>query len=97
MYSEVTTASEKLLNTLIDSVHMTQRASATTICFRPFPGGDSRIQAGEVVLLADGAKKVRPILLTSRNIQEYSWHRDMPFACLPRSIPHVTYARPFIG
>jgi hypothetical protein len=49
MYSEVTTASEKLLNTLIDSVHMTQRASATTICFRPFPGGDSRIQAGEVV------------------------------------------------
>jgi hypothetical protein len=97
LYTEVTTASEKLLNTIIDSVHMTQRASATTICFRPFPGGDSRIQAGEVALLADGSKKVRPILLTSRNINEYSWQRETPHACLPRSVPHVTYARPFIG
>jgi hypothetical protein len=97
LYSEVTTASEKLLNTIIDSVHMTQRASATTICFRPFPGGDSRIQAGEVALLADGTKKIRPILLTSRNIHEYSWRREAPHACLPRSIPHVTYARPFLG
>ena len=97
LYTEVTTASERLLSTLIDGVHMTQRASATTLCFRPFPGGDSRIQAGEVALLADGSRKIRPILLTSRNLREYSWHRDTPHHFLPGTIPHVTYARPFVG
>lgn len=97
LYAEVTTASEALLRSRIDGVRMTQRASATTICFRPFPGGASRIQAGEVALLGDAQGKVRPILLTSRNVGDYSCLRDAAPECLPSSISHVTYARPVAG
>jgi hypothetical protein len=97
LYAEVTTASERLLAERIEGVHMTQRASPGTICFRPFPGGDSRIQAGEVALLADGRRKVRPILLTSRNVGHYACVREAAPDFLPLSISHVTCARSRAG
>jgi hypothetical protein len=96
LYTEVTGASERLLKPLIQGVHMTQRASATTLCFRPFPGGDSRIQAGEVALLAD-AKKIRPILLTSRNVDQYVHSRESRFLFLPPSIRTLTFAKLYLG
>lgn len=76
-YAQIGARSEELLGSVIDGVHMTQRASPTTLCFRAFPGSDCRIQAGEVALRetshADGLR-LKPFLLTSRNAHE---HRTM--------------------
>lgn len=65
-YQVVTQASEMHLAAIIEGVHMTQRATRSTFGFRSFPGGDSRIQAGEVILLWDKRGAVTPKLLTSR-------------------------------
>lgn len=92
-YREVVAVSESLLEPLIKGVHMTQRATPETICFRPFPGGDSRIQSGEVALRASGSQ-LGPVLLTSANVQEYLRYQDRPIDMLPAVIPHVTYAVP---
>jgi hypothetical protein len=96
-YLEVIDASERLLDPLIRGVHMTQRATESTICFRPFPGGDSRIQCGEVVLARNSKKKVYPVLLTSSNRGQYVCRRYQFPTLLPFLIPHVTYAELFPG
>lgn len=73
-YAQIGACSEHLLGTLIDGVHMTQRASSTTLCFRAFPGSDCRIQAGEVALQIvqqAGVPSLKPFLLTSRNAREH--------------------------
>jgi hypothetical protein len=93
-YREVCAASEHLLTPLINGVHMTQRATATTLCFRPFPGGDSRIQSGEVALRSGSGPQLGPILLTSANVDEYLCYRDKPMHVLPSLVDHVTYAVP---
>jgi hypothetical protein len=68
LYKAVTQISEERLSSKVDGVHMTQRATPSTFGFRAFPGGDSRIQAGRVGLIRDeDAKKIRPVLITSRN------------------------------
>lgn len=90
-YGEVIDASDRLLAALIPGVHMTQRAGETTICFRPFPGGDSRIQCGEVALTRNSKQKLCPVLLTSTNVKEYSSSRYRFPDLLPPIIPHVTY------
>lgn len=96
-YLEVIDASERLLDPLIRGVHMTQRATESTICFRPFPGGDSRIQCGEVVLTRNSKQKLYPVLLTSSNRQQYVCRRYQFPALLSSLIPHVTYAELFPG
>jgi hypothetical protein len=89
-YAEVVGASEQLLTPLILGVHMTQRATKDTICFRPFPGGDSRIQCGEVAITRNNNLKLCPMLLTSGNVGYHRYHRyRFPE---PAVIPHVTYA-----
>ncbi len=90
-YLSVIDVSERLLEPLIAGVHMTQRATDTTICFRPFPGADSRIQCGEVVLTRNSKEKLHPILMTSSNRPGYSCRRYR-FPDLFSTIPHVTYA-----
>jgi hypothetical protein len=90
-YADVTSASERMLARHIDGVHMTQRASPSTLCFRPFPGGDSRIQSGEVALRNGDGHALRPILLTSRNLPAHVCLRDPLTGVLPKVIPHVTY------
>jgi hypothetical protein len=94
-YQTIIEASERLLTPLIRGIHMTQRATEGTICFRPFPGGDSRIQCGEVVLTSNGAGKLYPTLLTSSNIGAYSVRRYPASAVVVSGIPHVTYAERF--
>jgi hypothetical protein len=91
-YQPVIEASERLLERLISGVHATQRASDTTICFRPFRGGDSRIQSGEVVLTRNTRGTLHPILLTSQKTARYSLSRHRFPELLPPVIPHVTYA-----
>ncbi len=93
-YREVCAASEALLAPLIKGFHLTQRATASTMCFRAYPGGDSRIQSGEVALRSDAGWQLGPILLTSANVEEYLCYRDRPMEVLPKVVNHVTYAIP---
>jgi hypothetical protein len=96
-YHEVMDASERLVAPLIRGVHMTQRATDTTICFRPFPGGDSRIQCGEVVLTRSTTQKLYPVLLTSSNRGQYACRRYQFPELLSSLIHHVSYAEPLPG
>jgi hypothetical protein len=91
-YTQVVTTAEQLLLQRIHGVHMTQRATGSTICFRPFPGGDSRIQCGEVALTLNPNHKVQPVLLTTRNVKNFLCQRHELSDLLPEIIPHVTYA-----
>jgi hypothetical protein len=96
-YRAVIETSERLLDLLIQGVHMTQRATDTTICFRPFPGGDSRIQCGEVALTQNAKGAFCPILLTSHKVKAFSSRRYRFPGLLPPMIPHVTYAERING
>jgi len=91
-YRVGTAVSEEHLGLLIDGVHMTQRASPTTLCFRPFEGADVRIQAGEVALTNGRSRGVRPVLLTSRNRHDYHCHSLRLPGILPQPIEAVTVA-----
>jgi hypothetical protein len=84
--------SERLLKAVIRGIHMTQRATPDTICFRPFPGGDSRIQCGEVVLGWNVAGRLYPFLLTSHNAAAYCCQRALFPSILPPMIGAITYA-----
>jgi hypothetical protein len=91
-YRDVMTESERLLNGVIRGVHMTQRATPDTICFRPFPGADSRIQCGEVALGRNVKGRLCPFLLTSQNITAYRCQRALFPDILPKVIGEITYA-----
>ena len=75
-----------------DGVHMTQRASKSTISFRPFPGGDSRIQAGKVVLGINRKGRLYPFLLTSMSVDRYTCESFSFPEVLPKAIREVTFA-----
>lgn len=91
-YESAVAVSERRLDTVVQGVHLTQRATPTTLCFRPFPGGDSRVQCGRVALtrLRDGA--LHPILLTSRNIDLYDCESRAFPDVLPPEIGEITFA-----
>jgi hypothetical protein len=75
-----------------NGVHMTQRASRSTICFRAFPGGDSRIQSGEVVLGTNQKNKLCPFLMTSQNYDKYICESFSFPDILPKSIREIKFA-----
>jgi hypothetical protein len=91
-YRDVIAESERLLNGVIRGVHMTQRATPDTICFRPFPGADSRIQCGEVALGRNVKGRLCPFLLTSQNIGSYRCQRALFPEILPAVMGEITYA-----
>ena len=92
-YRQAGEMTESRLEGVVRGVRMTQRATGGTLGFRPFPGGDSRTQVGEVAI-SPGTKGLRPILLTSRNVARFRCTR-MHFAdLLPATVPYVTYAEP---
>jgi len=91
-YQEVIDISDRLLATLIAGVRMTQRATPETLCFRAFPGGDSRIQSGEIALARNDQRRLYPLLLSSRNIGDYACRRLRFPGLLPVVISYVTYA-----
>lgn len=91
-YRRTGIVTELLLARVVGGVRMTQRASATTLGFRPFPGGDSRTQCGHVAMGRNTHGKLRPILLTSRNVGAYEL-RSLTFpGLLPSLVNDVTYA-----
>jgi len=92
-YRAIVDASDGAIEEIIDGIRMTQRASASTVCFRPFPGGASRIQCGEVALeLVRDRADIRPFLLTSTNLDRFDLVRHEFPEVLPRAIDAVTVA-----
>lgn len=96
-YRRTGAVTDYLLDRLVRGVHMTQRATGATLGFRPFPGGDSRTQCGEVALGRNGKGRLRPFLLTSRNVDSCELVRLGYPDLLPSPIRHVTYAEPVAG
>jgi hypothetical protein len=92
-YEPIIEVSESLLEELIDGVHLTQRATASTLAFRPFPGGATRIQCGEVALCHNEHGKLRPFLLTSHNVDAFDLEVVSTHSVLPAPISWVRYGR----
>ena len=70
-YQHAQAISEPLLARHLDGIRLTQRASAQGFGFRSFPGGDARLQSGEVDLLICQGSRPKPMLLTTKNRQRY--------------------------
>jgi len=93
-YSQAGEMTERHLADVVRGVRMTQRATGGTLGFRPFPGGDSRTQVGEVAISPNDKGVLRPVLLTSRNVDRYRRTQLRFPQLLPAAIAHVTYAEP---
>jgi hypothetical protein len=93
IYDKASEVTENNLTRVVTGVRLTQRATENTLGFRSFPGGDSRIQAGEIAITHNKKGKLCPTLLTSRNIGEYDQYRfELPTG-VPDSLQHLTYVR----
>jgi hypothetical protein len=91
-YKQTGRMTDTFFGGIIKDVHMTQRATPSTLGFRPFPGGDSRTQCGEVALTRKTKGRLRPFLLTSRNASDFTLTTLQYPELLPPVISHVTYA-----
>ena len=85
---------EMLLERVVRGVRMTQRATGATLGFRPFSGGDQRTQCGEVALTRRSKGGLKPVLLTSRNIDGYECANVGSPEVLPPSVPRLCWAEP---
>jgi hypothetical protein len=85
-------ASERLLAPMIRGVHLTERTTQESLGFRPYPGGDSGLARGEVVLTRTGRTALGPMLLTGANHADYHIERFRVPGVLPPSIADVGYA-----
>ena len=93
IYGKASEVTENNLTSVVTGVRLTQRATENTLGFRSFPGGDSRIQTGEIAITHNKKGKLCPTLLTSRNIGEYDQYRfELPTG-VPDSLQHLTYVR----
>ena len=92
-YARATEVTESNLSGVVTGVRLTQRATDATLGFRSYPGGDSRIQAGEIAITHNKKGALRPVLLTSRNIAGYDQYRfELPDGA-PESLQHITYVK----
>jgi hypothetical protein len=92
-YRQAGELTEQRLEGVVRGVRMTQRATGGTLGFRPYPGGDSRTQVGELAL-SPGTKGLRPVLLTSRNAARFRCTRLTFPDLLPGAVRYITYAEP---
>jgi hypothetical protein len=91
-YRQAGEMTERRLEGVVRGVRLTQRATGSTLGFRPFPGGDSRTQVGEVAIGPNAKGALRPFLLTSRNVGRYRCTRLEYPELLPSTVKYVTYA-----
>lgn len=91
-YKQAGPITDGLFDTIIRGVHMTQRATGSTLGFRPFPGGDSRTQCGEVAITRNSKGTLHPVLLTSRNVDDFECTRLSYPELLPATVEYVTFA-----
>jgi hypothetical protein len=95
IYKQIGDRTDELFSNYFENaIHMTQRASKTTIGFRPFPGRDSRIQSGRVVLGINKNKKNYPFLLTSTTYEKFTYENYTVPEKQIKSIKEITFARP---
>jgi hypothetical protein len=73
-YRVVSDETERRLQSRIDGVRLTQRATASTFAFRSFPGSDSRLQSGDVILAYRHHDRIEPRLLTSQSARATRVH-----------------------
>jgi hypothetical protein len=92
LYQQTSAVTEQLLGKVVRGVRLTQRATPSTLGFRSFPGGDARIQCGEVALGRSPDGGVGSILLTSRNVDLYDCARLSCASILPSAVKHVALA-----
>ena len=85
-------AAERLLAPMIRGVNVTERTTLGSLGFRPFPGGDSSLEPGEVVLTRTGRTALGPLRLTDANHVQYQVQRYRFPGVLPSSIAEVGYA-----
>ncbi len=98
-YLKAQAVSARLLSDRVEGVRLTQRASAATFGFRSFPGGDARLQCGEVDLLIDDRGRLRPHLFTR---SQHDCFRRLPISGtdlpagwpLPPGVAHVLLPMP---
>ena len=69
LYHHISEQTDSNINSLLDDIRMTQRATPENFPFRPFPGGASRIQAGELALFVDEQNICKPTLITTENFE----------------------------
>lgn len=96
-YRRIIDVSGQLIDGMVEGLRMTQRATPQTLCFRSFPGGDSRMQSGQVGLRLSATEAVRPVLLTSHNQHGYDWYRVDASAIVPAAVGPVICAEPLPG
>jgi hypothetical protein len=90
-YAAVSAETEKMLSSVIRGVRMTQRATPSTFGFRSFPGGDSRIQSGDVILGYCRRGRIEPRLVTSQSHLSASIRQIDISDLLPLPGGHVGY------
>jgi len=67
--------SAKLISNYIgDEMWFLQYSTGNSLTFRPFPGGASRIQAGDIALKKENGK-VLPFLISTKNFSQYSMQK----------------------
>ena len=93
-YRRASAATERLLSSVVQGIRLTQRASPDTLCFRSFHGGDQRIQSGDVALSHDTDGNLKPVLITTRNVDHYRRVHVRVSGYLPPLIPEVVLAEP---
>lgn len=92
-YKSIGAISERLLSQFYsDGIHLIQRTNEQTLGFRSFPGGDSRIQCGQVALKQNPNGHIIPILITSRNFDEYGLTPFQNKDLVPEPIKEIYYA-----
>jgi hypothetical protein len=92
LYRRTGATTELLLGRVVTGVRLTQRATPVTLGFRSFPGGDARIQCGEVALGRRPDGGVASFLLTSRNVDLYDCAQRSVPPGFPSTVKHVTVA-----
>ena len=91
-YQVVSDETEKRFRSIASGVRMTQRATPSTFGFRSYPGSDSRIQSGNVILTYCHNGQIKPRLVTSRSyISANIRHIDV-LGLLPLPSRQVGYA-----
>jgi hypothetical protein len=68
-YQHISEQTDSNINSLIDGIRMTQRATSQTFPFRAYPGSDSRIQSGELAIFVDEQGNCKPSLITTKNFE----------------------------
>ena len=91
-YRRTGTVTNRLLDGLVQGVHLTQRATGATLGFRPFPGGDQRTQVGELALTRSEKGRLCPVLITTRNVDNFDYARIELPGVLPKPMTHITFA-----